>query len=90
VQNAACSKQEEFMRGHVAKWGNSLALRLPKAFVDRLHLKEGGAVDLDVDDGRLLITPTKPSYDLKELLAGISNENQPESFDVSPMGQETL
>ena len=78
------------MRSHVSKWGNSLALRLPKAFVDRLHLKEGGTVDLDVDDGRLLITPTKPSYDLKELLSGISEENHPESFDVGPMGQEIL
>ncbi len=78
------------MRSHVAKWGNSLSLRLPKAFVDRLHLKEGDAVDLDVDDGRLLITPAKPSYDLKELLAEITEENQPESFDVSPMGQEIL
>ena len=78
------------MKSHVAKWGNSLALRLPKAFVDRLHLKEGGAVDLDIDDGRLLITPAKPSYDLKELLAEITEENQPESIDVSPMGQEIL
>ena len=78
------------MRSHVAKWGNSLSLRLPKAFVDRLHLKEGDAVDLDVDDGRLLITPAKPSYDLKELLAEITEENQPESIDASPMGQEIL
>ena len=78
------------MRSHVAKWGNSLSLRLPKAFVDRLHLKEGDAVDLDVDDGRLLITPAKPSYDLKELLAKITEENQPESIDAGPMGQEIL
>lgn len=78
------------MRSHVAKWGNSLSLRLPKAFVDRLHLKEGDAIDLDIDDGRLLITPANPSYDLKELLAEITEENQPESFDVSPMGQEIL
>ncbi len=78
------------MRSHVAKWGNSLSLRLPKAFVDRLHLKEGDAIDLDVDDGRLLITPANPSYDLKKLLAEITEENQPESFDVSPMGQEIL
>ncbi len=78
------------MRSHIAKWGNSLSLRLPKAFVDRLHLKEGDAVDLDVDDGRLLVSPAKPSYDLKELLAEITEDNQPESFDTNPVGQEIL
>jgi antitoxin MazE len=78
------------MRSHIAKWGNSLSLRLPKAFVDRLHLKEGDAVDLDAEDGRLLVTPAKPSYDLKELLAEITKDNQPESFDTSPVGQEIL
>ena len=78
------------MRSHIAKWGNSLSLRLPKAFVDRLHLKEGDAVDLDVEDGRLLVTPAKPSYDLKDLLAEITKDNQPESFDTSPVGQEIL
>lgn len=30
----------------VAKWGNSLAVRLPKALVDRLGLKEGDDVEL--------------------------------------------
>ncbi|MAF96326.1 MAG: hypothetical protein CMM60_11310 [Rhodospirillaceae bacterium] len=78
------------MRSHIAKWGNSLSLRLPKAFVDRLHLKEGDAVDLDAEDGRLLVTPAKPSYDLKQLLAGITKDNQPESIDTSPVGQEIL
>jgi len=78
------------VRSHVSKWGNSLSLRLPKAFVDRLHLKEGDAVDLDVDDGHLLVTPAKPSYDLKELLAEITKENHPESIHTSPMGQEIL
>lgn len=78
------------MRSHVAKWGNSLSLRLPKAFVDRLHLKEGDAVDFDIDDGRLLVSPAKRSYDLKELLADITEDNQPESFDTSPMGEEIL
>ena len=78
------------MRSSVAKWGNSLSLRLPKAFVDRLHLKEGDAVDLDVDEGRLVVSPARPSYNLRGLLADITEDNQPESFDTSPMGQEIL
>jgi len=78
------------MRSNVAKWGNSLSLRLPKAFVDRLHLKEGDAVDLDVDEGRLVVSPARPSYNLKGLLAEITKDNQPEVIETSPMGQETL
>jgi len=30
----------------ISKWGNSLAVRLPKAVVDQLELKEGDEVDL--------------------------------------------
>lgn len=33
---------------NVAKWGNSLAIRLPKAVVDALDLKEGDAIDVHV------------------------------------------
>ena len=31
---------------HVAKWGNSLAVRLPKALVESLGLKPGDEIDL--------------------------------------------
>ncbi len=37
----------------VAKWGNSLAIRLPAGLVRELGLKEGDQVDLLKDDGRL-------------------------------------
>ena len=43
----------------VAKWGNSLAIRLPKALVDRLGLKEGDDVELRAaDDDALEIART--------------------------------
>jgi antitoxin MazE len=37
---------------HVAKWGNSLAIRLPKAIVDALELKEGDDIEITVAGDR--------------------------------------
>ena len=39
----------------VAKWGNSLAVRLPADLVRELGLKEGDQIDLIKDDGTLLV-----------------------------------
>lgn len=36
----------------VAKWGNSLAVRLPAAVVEALELKEGDQIEIRVADGR--------------------------------------
>ena len=36
----------------VGKWGNSLAVRLPAAVVDALHLKEGDEIQVEVADPR--------------------------------------
>ena len=39
----------------VAKWGNSLAVRLPADLVRDLGLKEGDQIDLEKDDGTMLV-----------------------------------
>jgi antitoxin MazE len=75
----------------VARWGNSLALRIPKRVADRLGLGEGRTVDLDVEDGRLVVRPRGPSYRIDELLAGITPENLPDAgFDDGAAGEEAL
>lgn len=38
----------------VAKWGNSLAVRLPKAIVEKLELKDGDDVELEISGKRQL------------------------------------
>ena len=37
---------------HVAKWGNSLAIRLPAAVVEALELKDGDQIEIRVADAR--------------------------------------
>jgi antitoxin MazE len=47
------------MASVVAKWGNSLGLRLPKPIVEQLDVKEGTELDLIVENGRLVIQPRR-------------------------------
>lgn len=50
----------------VAKWGNSLAVRLPAAVVEVLELREGDDIEIHVVDARQLGIARKPAR--KELL----------------------
>jgi antitoxin MazE len=55
----------------VAKWGNSLAVRLPAAVVEALGLKEGDEIEIHVADAREFAVARKPGRDdlLKRLRA---------------------
>ena len=50
-------------RIQVAKWGNSLAVRLPAAVVEALELKEGDEIEIHVADARELAVARKPGRD---------------------------
>ena len=50
----------------VAKWGNSLAVRLPATVVEALELKEGDEIEIHVNDARNFGIERKPSR--KDLL----------------------
>ncbi len=77
----------------VARWGNSLALRIPGAFARQTHIIESSSVDLNVVDGKLVITPIsdEPSFELESLLSAILPENIPNESDfieARPRGRE--
>ena len=80
------------MQTKVQKWGNSLALRIPKSFALNMNIKQNELVDLSIGDGKLIITPiTEKEYSLKELLAGVSEDNLHGEFDTGiPVGKELL
>ena len=80
------------MQTKVQKWGNSLALRIPKSFALDMNIKQNELVDLSIGDGKLIITPiTEKEYSLKELLAGVSEDNLHGEFDTGiPVGKELL
>jgi antitoxin MazE len=64
------------MQTQVKKWGNSLALRIPKPMAEQLAIKTDTEVEILVEDGQLMIRPL-PEQDLtlEDLLAQITEEN---------------
>jgi antitoxin MazE len=79
------------MRAKVAKWGNSLGLRLPRTLVDEVGLKEGQVVELSARDGGIELKPVSavPRYRLEDLLAEaerLGPENRPpfEDWGILP------
>ena len=67
----------------VAKWGNSLALRLPKHVADDLGLTTGTAMAVDVEGGRLVAKPVgrRPRPKLADLVAAITPKNRHAAAD---------
>ncbi len=64
------------MQATIQKWGNSLAIRIPKAFVKEANVADGTTVDLSVDDGKIVIDPhPKSAYRLDDLLKGVTKRN---------------
>ncbi len=64
------------MKTRIQKWGNSLALRIPKSFAIEVGLERETTVEMSLADGKLIITPvTKPKLNLKQLLAKVTKEN---------------
>jgi antitoxin MazE len=60
----------------VQKWGNSLALRIPKTLALDAQLENDSFVELSIVDGQIIIKPiSAPSWSLEELLAGINKKN---------------
>ncbi len=61
----------------IQKWGNSLAVRIPKTIAEDTHLSYGNSVDLAVCEGQIIIAPSqKPRFKLNDLLRGITPENK--------------
>jgi antitoxin MazE len=64
------------MRTKVQKWGNSLAVRIPKALAHDAQLENDSVVEITMVEGQIIITPViATSWTLDELLKGIHKNN---------------
>ena len=64
------------MRVQIQKWGNSLALRIPKPLAEEAEVREGTVVDLSLAEGKLVAVPdVKNRYTLKQLLSKVTKDN---------------
>jgi antitoxin MazE len=84
------SEKEKHMLTRIQKWGNSLALRIPKAFAQDTQLENESLVEISLVEGQIIITPVEaPSYTLEKLLAGINKKNIHHEVDTgSAVGNE--
>lgn len=78
------------MHVRVQKWGNSLAVRIPKPLAEDAEVREGTLLNLAVSEGKVVATPVhKKKYSLKQLLAKVNRKNLHEEIDFCPsVGRE--
>jgi antitoxin MazE len=79
------------MKARVQRWGNSLALRIPKPFAEQAKLRESSVIEMKVIDGTIVVTPVEMPVTLQELLDGITDENLHAPVETgAPLGNEAL
>ena len=78
------------MQTKIKKWGNSLALRIPKLLALDVNLKQNELVNLSIDKDSIIITPiSEKKYSLEKLLKGVTKNNLHGEFDTgAPVGKE--
>ena len=79
------------MHTKVQKWGNSLALRIPRSFAAEAQVEEGSTVDISVENGTLQVRPVRARrYALQDLLKQVSSRNlHAEIQSGGKVGKET-
>ena len=78
------------MHVRVQKWGNSLALRIPKPFAEDAAVKEGSVLEVSVSEGKLVAVPIRDEkLSLKQLLSKVNKKNLHNEVDFGPpVGRE--
>lgn len=79
------------MEATIQQWGDTLALRIPKALAKQTSVKNGSTVDVTVENGRMVIQAVRRQrkYSLQELVTKITPENRHPATDWGPpVGKE--
>jgi len=72
------------MKTRVQKWGNSLAVRIPKSFADDLDLENNSSVEMSLEEGAVVVKPDRDSaWNLETLLAEVTDENIHPSWETA-------
>lgn len=78
------------MKVQIQKWGNSLALRIPKSFAIESKVTQGSLVEISLEQGKIVVVPVaEPEFTLEDLLAKVTKRNSHEEIDTgSAVGKE--
>ena len=70
-------------QARVQRWGNSLAVRIPKPFALEIGLEQNTLVIVTISEGKLLLEPiVEPKYTLEQLLAEVTEDNLHHEVDT--------
>jgi antitoxin MazE len=73
------------MKTRVQRWGNSLAVRIPKSFAEEVGLEDDSPVNLRLSQGKLILEPSSPpAPSLDELLRKVRKSNLHSEVDTGP------
>lgn len=79
------------MNTKIQKSGNSFSLYLPQFIIKKAKIKKGSEVSVDFQDDKIIITPSKKTLTLKEMLKSVSKNNRPELIDFGEdVGREVI
>ena len=74
----------------IQRWGNSLAIRIPKAFAAQADLEESAEVDIAIEGRTIILRPARKEWTLDELVGGITSSNRHKPADWGrPVGKES-
>ena len=74
------------MKTLVSKWGNSLAVRIPKPFAIETGMDDGSEVEIIVRSGKLILSP---QFSLSDMLSLVNDKNiHPETNEGESIGSE--
>jgi antitoxin MazE len=73
------------MRTRIQKWGNSLAVRIPKPFADEAGFQQSTEVEVSLERGELRVAPVRPRWELSQLLEKVTKRNRHAEVETGPL-----
>lgn len=79
------------MKAQMVKWGNSLAVRIPKPILEEVHLKEGDSLEIEAGEGQIKLRKATKIPTLAQLVSQITQDNRySEVFTGPDVGKERV
>ena len=78
------------MKAQMVKWGNSLAVRIPKPIVEEARLKEGDFLEIEAGNGRIELRRATKIPTLAQLVSQITPDNRYPEISTPEVGKERV
>jgi antitoxin MazE len=79
------------MKAQMVKWGNSLAVRIPKPIIEQARLKEGDFLEIEAAEGQIELRRATKIPTLAQLVSQITPDNRYSEFSTGPeVGKEMV